>query len=495
MQTRFARAGEDMIPARVSLALVLLLIGIRGAVAALLPLSADEAYYWLWSKHLAAGYFDHPPMIAWMIKAGTSLFGDTPFGVRLMGVLLSLPASWFVWRAAAAILKNEDRAAFAALLFNLTLMASVELLAATPDMPSVVASAAFAYFLARVQATGKGVQWLGVGIAAGLGLLSKFSMLFLGAGALVWLLVDRNARRWLLTPWPWVAALLAVAIFIPNLLWQSRHHWETFAFQFGRIGTGHFTLRFLGEFLAAQFGLATPLIFVLMALGLWRATRLSSDRLLLAMLVWVGLGYFLEHVLHDRVQGNWPCFLYPMLAILAADAYVNPASSSEAAGDQKSGLWRKVSMIAAPMAAVFLLAVYAQALYAPLPLRRDPVARLLGRDFAPIGEVAAAVVKAHLAGAVLTTDYETTAWLRFTQPGLKVIQVNEPERYPDAPVPAPALLQGRLIYLTEFRRDQHQLVQRAFAYTGFPTQMQTPANLYMLYPVGRPRSSQIGKMP
>ncbi|HEX4270812.1 MAG TPA: glycosyltransferase family 39 protein, partial [Rhizomicrobium sp.] len=220
-----------MIPARVSLALVLLLIVIRGVAAALLPLSADEAYYWLWSRHLAAGYFDHPPAIAWLIRAGTALFGDTPFGVRVAGVVLSLPASWFVWRAAASVLKDEgsaspareaqvgevavaasaakagggDKAAFAALLFNLTLMASIELLAATPDMPSVATSAAFVYFLARVQASGKGetglaahgagasaaaayprariapgIWWIGVGIAAGLGLLSKFSVLFLG---------------------------------------------------------------------------------------------------------------------------------------------------------------------------------------------------------------------------------------------------------------------------------------------------------------------------
>ncbi len=495
MQTRFARAGEDMIPARVSLALVLLLIVIRGVAAAMLPLSADEAYYWLWSKHLAAGYFDHPPMIAWLIKVGTVLFGDTPFGVRFAGVILSLPASWFVWRAAASILKDEDRAALAALLFNLTLMATVELLAATPDMPSVVTATAFVYFLARVQATSRGVWWIGAGIAAGLGLLSKFSMLFLGAGAFAWLVLDRDARRWFMKPWPWTAAVLALAIFAPNLVWQSQHHWETFAFQFGRVGGGHFTLRFLGEFLAAQLGLATPLIFVLMVVGLWRATRLASDRFLLALLAWVGLCYFLEHALHDRVQGNWPCFLYPVLAILAADAFSAPDSSSEAVGHQKSGWARRISMIAAPLAAVFVLGAYAQALYAPLALRKDPVARLLGRDFAPIGEVAATLVKAHLAGAVLTTDYETTAWLRFTQPGIPVIQVNEPERYADAPAPPAALLQGGLVYLAEFRRDQHQLVQRDFAYTGFPTQMQTPSSLYMLYPVGRPKSSQIGKMP
>jgi len=484
-----------MIPARVSLALVLLLIVIRGVVAGVLPLSADEAYYWLWSRHLAAGYLDHPPMIAWLIRSGTTLFGDTPLGVRAAGIVLSLPASWFVWRAAANVLKDEDRAALAVLLFNLTLMISVELLAATPDMPSVVTAAAFVYCLTRVQANGNGVWWLGAGVAAGLGLLSKFSMLFLGAGAFVWLLADRDARRWLATPWPWAAAAIALLIFAPNLVWQSRHHWETFIFQFVRVSTGHFTLRFLGEFIAAQFGLATPLIFALMVVGLWRATRLSSDRLLLAMLAWTGLCYFLEHSLHDRVQGNWPCFLYPVLAILAADAFAAAASSSEAVGHKKSGFWRKVSMVAAPLAAVFVLAAYAQALYAPLNLRKDPVARVLGRDFAPIGEVAAALVKAHLAGAVLTTDYETTAWLRFTQPGIPVIQVNEPERYPDAPAPPPALLQGRLVYLAEFRRDQHHLVQQLFAYTGFPTQMQTPSSLYMLYPVGRPKSSQIGKMP
>jgi 4-amino-4-deoxy-L-arabinose transferase-like glycosyltransferase len=492
-----------MIPARISLIGVALLIVLRGVMAGLLPLSADEAYYWLWSKHLAWGYFDHPPMIAWLIRAGTLMFGDTPLGARFMGLVLSLPASWFVWRAAALILKDETRAALAALLFNLTIMVSVELLAATPDMPSVVAGAAFVYCLARVQATGDRRWWLAVGIAAGLGLLSKFSALFLGAGTLIWLVLDRDARKWLMSPWPYLGAVLALLIFAPNLVWQSRHHWETFAFQFGRVGNGHFALRFLGEFLAAQFGLATPLIFVLMALGLVRATNRRSvrdvgsdsaptsdqnkgDRLMLSLLVWTALGYFLQHALHDRVQGNWPCFIYPPLAILAADAFA-------AAG--ASAAWRKLSMVAAPLALVMLMALYAQALFAPVKLAKDPLARILGRDFAPIGEVTAALVKAHLTDAVLTTDYETTAWLRFTQPTIRVIQVNEPQRYDQAPVPPPALLNGRLVYLTEFRRDQHQLVQQSFAYTGFPTQLQTPSSLYMLYPVGRPKSSQIGRMP
>jgi len=475
--------ARKVISTRISLICIGVLLLLRGVMAALLPLSADEAYYWLWSQHPGLGYFDHPPMIAWLIRAGTLLFGDTPFGVRFAGVILSLPASWFVWRAAALILKDEDRAGLAALFFNLTLMIAVEMMAATPDMPSTVTACAFVYCLAQVQASGNGKWWLAVGVAAGLGLLSKFSALFLGVGALGWLVLDRDARKWFASPWLWLGGALALAIFTPYLLWQSQHDWETFAFQFGRVRNGHFTLRYLGEFLGAQLGMASPLIFVLMGIGLWRATNLKSDRLMLALLAWTALCYFLEHSLHDRVQGNWPCFIYPVLAILAAGAFAN------------TGILRKIAMVAAPLAGVMLLAAYVHALRPQLlHLRKDPVARMLGRDFAPIGTVAAALTQAHLAEAIITTDYETTAWLRFTQPGVKVIQLTEPQRYPDAPAPPPALLNGRLFYLAEFRRDQHQLVQQSFAYTGFPTQLQTPSSLYMLYPVGRPKSSQLGKM-
>ena len=477
-----------MIHYRIGLIAVLGLFVLRAMLAAQLPLSADEAYYWLWSQHPDLGYFDHPPMIAWLIAAGTFLFGDTPFGVRLAGVVLSLPASFFVWRTAAMILNDRDRAALAVLFFNLTLMASVEMLAATPDMPSLVTSTAFFYFLARVQAKDDGRYWLGAGLAAGLGLLAKFSALFLGLGALIWLVLDANARKWLRSPWPYLGALLAGLVFVPNLVWQSQHHWETFAFQFARTGAGHFTLRFLGEFIAAQFGLASPLIFLLMAVGLWRATKLvtggdASGRSMLAVLVWTGLGYFLVHALHDRVQGNWPCFLYPALSILAADA----------CGQQ--GLWHRISTWAAPVSAILLAAVYLQAQYAFLPLKKDPLARILGREFAPVSDVVAALVKAHLAEAVLTTDYETTAWLRFNQPEIKVVQVNEPQRYPWAPAADDKLLQRPLIYLAEFRRDQHPVIQKLFGYAGFPTQLQAPSSLYMVYPVGRPKSSPLGKMP
>ncbi|HEY0283518.1 MAG TPA: glycosyltransferase family 39 protein, partial [Rhizomicrobium sp.] len=170
------------------LAALAALAALRLLAGALLPLSADEAYYWLWSRHLAAGYFDHPPSVAFVIRAGTELFGATPFGVRIGSILLSFAASWFVWRTGAILGRDEKVGALACLFFNLTPMISVEMLAATPDAPSIATAAVFFWGLAKVSETKDGRWWLMAGAAAGLGLLSKYSAFFLGLGTLVWLL-------------------------------------------------------------------------------------------------------------------------------------------------------------------------------------------------------------------------------------------------------------------------------------------------------------------
>jgi len=419
--------------------IVAVLLAWRIVMAAILPLSADEAYYLLWSHHLQAGYFDHPPAIAFLIRAGTLVFGDTPLGVRLMGLPLSLLTSWLVWDAARLFLKDAGKAALAAVLFNVTLMANVEMLVATPDLPSITTVAAFLWAIARVQARGEGHWWLAAGLFAGLSLLSKYSMLFVGLGAAVWLLADARGRAWLKTPWPWMGGVLALAVFAPNLVWQAQHGWMTFAFQFARTAHGALTARYLGEFLGAQLGLLTPLIAVLAGIGLWKARRPGDDRFPLLVIVGVALLYFLQHALHDRVQGNWPCFLYPALAILAADAFGR-------------NWW---SRAAAPLGGVMLLALYLQAALGIFPLKNDPVARLLARDFPAAARNLAASLPD---GAVLTTDYETTALLRYYQPRLPVIQMGEPWRYDWAPPPSAALLKKPLVYFVETRRDQSELV-------------------------------------
>ncbi len=84
--------------ARAVLLLVAALTVLRLWAAGALGLAADEAYYWLWSKNLSFGYFDHPPMVAVLIRASTAVFGDTEFGIRWLSVLLGAAASLGVWR-------------------------------------------------------------------------------------------------------------------------------------------------------------------------------------------------------------------------------------------------------------------------------------------------------------------------------------------------------------------------------------------------------------
>jgi 4-amino-4-deoxy-L-arabinose transferase-like glycosyltransferase len=465
----------------------LALIVLRAVMAGFLPLSADEAYYWLWSRHLAAGYYDHPPVIAFVIRLGTLLFGDSAFGVRFGGVVLSAIASWFVWAAALAILRDRRRAALAALLFNLTLMIGVEMLAATPDTPSIAATAAILFCLAKLQSTHDGRWWFWTGVAAGLGLLSKYSGFFVGAGALVWLLASPKQIAWLKTPWPWAGGVLALLLFLPNLWWQSQHHWMTFAFQFGRVTEGHLTARFLLEFVGAQLGLATPFILVLAIGGAARARRRNDDRFLLVALTLPALVYFLIHALHDRVQGNWPAFLYPMLAILAADAFSGEAG------------WRRwCSRLAIPVAGALLLLAYVQAATGLIPLKHDPLARLLGVAMKDVASRVAAEARERGVDAVLASDYETTAWLSFYAPGLKLIAVDQPGRYLDGS--SAVLAGGSYLYFDDPARKDAGTVTGQFAHADKAAEIARTRRgsliaTYDLWRLNTPKKPIQGKMP
>jgi 4-amino-4-deoxy-L-arabinose transferase-like glycosyltransferase len=430
---------------------------LRFVSGAILPLSADEAYYWLWSRHLAAGYYDHPPAIAFLIRAGTLVFGDSPIGVRLSPLLLSVAASWFVWRTGTIVLRDEQAGGLACLLFNLTLMTAVETMAATPDAPLIACASGFVFALAKLDDTQDGRWWLIVGLAGGLSLLSKYTGFFLGVGALAWLMFEPRARHWLRSPWPYAGATLAAGLFAANLWWNMAHGWMTFVFQFGRIGAGHLTWRFLAEFLGAQFILATPFIFVCMLAGLATARSSGLPQLVPAIIL-PSVLYFAIHSLHDRVQGNWPCFLYPALAVAAAAAM----RRSHCTGRWGVPLLRWSRGLAVPVATALLAAAYTQALLAPIPLgRTDPFARLLGVGFDDVARQVDDDRIATGAVALLTTDYATTAWLAyFTH--LPVIQINEDQRWLAAPRATAQMLQGPLLYIAEQNRDQHGLVATHF---------------------------------
>jgi 4-amino-4-deoxy-L-arabinose transferase-like glycosyltransferase len=167
---------------RLALAALLALTALRLSLAATLQLAPDEAYYFLWSTHLQAGYFDHPPMVALWIKAGTALCGNTALGVRLLGPISAALGSLLLWDAGDRLIPNRHAGLVAALLLNATLMVGAGAIIMTPDTPLLFFWSCGLAALARLVASGNRRWWLAVGLAAGGMLLSKYTAaLFIAA--------------------------------------------------------------------------------------------------------------------------------------------------------------------------------------------------------------------------------------------------------------------------------------------------------------------------
>ena len=432
---------------------ILALVAVRLAFAGMAPLSFDESLYWLWSKHIVGGYLDHPPVNPFLIRLGTTLFGDNEFGVRVIGVLLALPASWAVWRSAAILFKGDRVGATAALYFNLTILMTAGSVLATPDNALVVATTFLLFTLVKLQETGRGAWWLAIGVVFGIGLLSKYTTVFFAVSILVWLLMVPEQRKWLFTPWPWISGLLATAVFSPTLIWNAEHGWASYHYQFSRLVVHEWSLRYLGEFFVTQIGMATPPIFALGALGL--AAMLKGEggprpsRVLINAMVWPILLYFIWHTFHGRVEGNWPEPVHVPFVIAAAVAAERVKWNATAS----SRVWEPVvawsRRLAVPVGVGIAACLYLQAVFGILPLGRgDPTARALGAGWPELAVKLDDVRKQIGASIVLTTEYGIAGWLEFYLPSHPpVVQINERMRYVDLPQPDPAAFQGTSMYV------------------------------------------------
>src|SRR3954453_9995506 len=303
---------------------ILALIALRLVSAAYTPLTFDEAYYWTWSKHLAGGFYDHPPMVAIVIRLGTLIAGDTELGVRLVSILLAIPMSFAVYRTAEILFGGRRVAATSTVLLNITLMAAVGTLIVTPDAPLLVASSFVLFYLAKVLETGRGAWWLAVGATVGAALLSKYTALFFGPAILIWLAAVPKLRRWLVSPWPYLGGIVAFAIFSPVIVWNAEHQWVSLLKQLGRARIQDFALAYIGEIIPTQVAVATPFVYVLGVMGLYALWRRQAGampaRALINSMFWTITAYFLWHSLHSRVEGNWFGPVYPCFAIAAAVA-------------------------------------------------------------------------------------------------------------------------------------------------------------------------------
>jgi 4-amino-4-deoxy-L-arabinose transferase-like glycosyltransferase len=446
--------GRRRDPATALLLLIAALAVLRLWAAAAIPLTEDETYYRLWAQHLRLGYYDHPPMVAWWIAAGVRLAGDSALGVRLLPALSSLLTTAMVFDLGRR-LGSARTGLVAALLYNATLTVGVGAILAIPDVPASLFWVLTLWLMARA-VTQDARWWLAAGAAAGLACLSKYSALFLAPGVILWLALTADGRRRLGSPWPWLAAAVAAAIFGANVAWNAEHHWLTFAKQFGRVSPGRFAPRYLTELLAGQFVLLNPAVAILAGLGVaraWKARAAAAVPLMAAATSAPFLAYLVLHSLHDRVQAHWPVPLYPAAALLAAYA-------AEGAAGWRAGLarWSPLAIGLTTLALVYM------ALPQGLLAKGDPAGQLRGwPGFTDKVEALRAGTGAGWVGALsYGVNGQLQAQRRIQAP---VLQINERDRYADMPQAPPDLSRpGLLVDL--LRRVDRTRLQACFAQVG-----------------------------
>ena len=328
---------------------ILFLIRILFLIFSPLELSPDEAYYWDWSRRLDLCYYSKPPMVAWLIWLSTSFLGATEIGVRFPAVLLGVGTAFFLFLFGKKIC-GIKAGLLSAILYSSTIGAALLSYIMTIDAPLLFFWCGAMYLF-----------WMGVenailnkkatfklfiisGIFAGLGLLSKQTMVAFTIMTLFFLILLKNKRlffnfkHWNSFLFPQFLCL------IPPLYWNYRHNWITFShtahhFEQGEKTAFNLTLKFntFFELLGSQIGIITPIIFlVLLSFSFCillleiknfiSKQPINKDRLLSNYLVFIGvlplLGVFLLSF-KQRINANWPAPFYLSMTMLAVFCYFN----------------------------------------------------------------------------------------------------------------------------------------------------------------------------
>ena len=383
-----------------------------------LELVGDEAYYWLWSRHLDFCYLDKGPMIAWAIKAGTTLFGSTVFGVRFFAVLAAAGTGWGVFLLARRLF--DDRAGLWAVVLALVVpLFAVGATLMTIDTLYVFfwTWAALAFWHAKD--TDRLWPWLWTGLLVGGGILSKYTALIELVSFTLFCLWSPADRRHLRRPGFYLMVSVALAFLLPALAWNVEHHWPTTRWLQHRGALDqawHLRPLEILTFIGAQAGVISPLIFVgVLATAFWR--RLTAPlpprefRFALALFAPLFLLYVLLSF-QKAGQPNWAAAAYIGGLILLARGW-------REALRQHRWAWG-VAVAAVAVAALETLALHGTA-WLHLPPGKDPLDRARGsRDLAA---AVARVQKQTGAHFVVTNRYMTTALMSFYLPGQPVAYV------------------------------------------------------------------------
>lgn len=318
----YAQASEQRQWMTLALAAIVLVTALRvlGLAFNRTDLFVDEAQYWLWGREMALGAYSKPPLIGWLIRA----FGILGGGEGTFQVRLAAPVVHGVAAAAILVLGRmiyDARLASLAAVVYLTLPAvtlgSLLISTDTPMMLFIVLSMICVRKLAQARGEGRAaVGWsLALGLCFGLGLMSKYAMIyflpcFIAAGWLCmgWRIRLRDAA---------IAALVCVAVIAPNLWWNAAHDFMTARHTADNANWNGIQLK-IGpalEFFFSQAGVVGPFVFVAMIVATFRA-KSAETRALVALSVPIVL-LITAQGLMSRALANWAVGAYAAGVLLA----------------------------------------------------------------------------------------------------------------------------------------------------------------------------------
>ncbi len=348
-------------------------------------LSPDEAHYWEWSRRLAIGYYSKGPIIAWLIKAGTILFGNTEFGVRFFAPLLSLGGSVLLYMLGRE-LYDEETGIWASALFQIVPLFSVFGVIMTIDAPILFFWILALFLFQKALKTDRAWDWVATGLAVGAGMLTKLTMSFFILSVFLYLVSGRERKR-LLSLRPYAGLLACMVLFAPLLYWNAHHNWVNFRHEMGHadIQAGlRVSAKSFFQFLGSQFGVITPVLFALMVYAIVKdrkepLLRLSENP------IWGGrfsfwfaaptLVFFLLKSIQGKVQANWAMAGY--ITGLFAFSHVFLGKRKKYSEGGHSGRKKALAALAVATCAFAAAVVYYPSI-AGLPPKLDLQSRLRG---------------------------------------------------------------------------------------------------------------------
>ncbi|MEO1135132.1 MAG: glycosyltransferase family 39 protein [Pseudomonadota bacterium] len=298
----------------------LIVMRIATLIATPLGIGPDEAQYWFWSRDIAFGYFSKPPMIAWAIALTTAFFGSADWAVRLSAPLFHVGAAAFLFLCARRLF--DARTGFwvgvSWLLMPGVVLSSFVM---ATDAPLLFFWCGALYFLVRIWFDEETsiINFAALGAMIGLGLMSKYAMIYFPI-ALVAMLFVSAQRELLLRPALLITGLVTAAIFAPNVFWNSQHDFHTLSHTAANAhwGAGLFKPVSLVEFLGGQFAVFGLIAFTALVLFLWRAPKHIGDRRFIFLLVFAMTPLLIVagQAFLSRAHANWAAAAYPAATLL-----------------------------------------------------------------------------------------------------------------------------------------------------------------------------------